>query len=53
MGRSPGSGAFAYELRGTFPDGIDGRDTAALSPGERCLLHEWLKRLADAEAGDD
>ncbi|WP_043195826.1 TetR/AcrR family transcriptional regulator [Streptomyces sp. NRRL WC-3725] len=28
-------------------------DTAALSPAERNLLHEWLNRLADATDADD
>ncbi|MBZ9645315.1 hypothetical protein [Streptomyces sp. PSKA30] len=31
---------------------LDHSDTAALSPGERVLLHEWLNQLADAEDGD-
>ncbi|MFC9914355.1 hypothetical protein [Streptomyces sp. NPDC127197] len=31
---------------------LDHGDTAALSPGERVLLHEWLNQLADAEDGD-
>ncbi|MET7695230.1 TetR/AcrR family transcriptional regulator [Streptomyces sp. NPDC005483] len=31
---------------------LDRGDTAALSPGERTLLREWLDRLADAEDED-